>query len=282
MDYGTSDWWFAHYTREVCSSPTLTKAEEKAVARAVVKGCAKARERMIYANIRLVLKLAMGMRRSNHSLYDLLAEGTKGLISAVDRFDPKKETRFSTYAVYWIRQSIRRYIDNNAGPVRTPIHTQQRAARLRRVVANMAQQLSREPTVEELALELGLDSEDVERSLYSGFTSHVSLDAENEDGLTLGEIIPSENVVQPYEKIELDSAKDALMSAVNTLNPMEKIVITRRFGLGGVPRETLDAIGKSESLTRERIRQIQERALRKLRRSGNWPMNMFDELGADT
>lgn len=278
MQHGTNEWWFPQYAREVCSTPLLTKAEELKVARAALKGSEKARERMICSNVRLVVKMALGMRRINYSLYDLLAEGTKGLIVAVDRFDPERGTRFSTYAAYWIRQSIKRYIDNNAGPVRTPIHSQQRASRMRRVANAMAQQIGREPSIEELAVELGMDSEDVERSLDMGFTSHVSLDAENAEGMTLTDVIPGEDNPAPYAKLETDTAKAALLSALNSLSPIERRIICCRYGIGGGSPETLEIIGQTESLTRERIRQIQERALRKLRRAGNWPLEMFNEL----
>lgn len=277
MECATSEWWFKHYSREVCSAALLSPEEEIQTARLIITGCEKARERMICANVRLVLKMAMGMKRQGHSLYDLAAEGTKGLIFAVDRYDPERGVRFATYAVHWIRQSIRRYIENNTGPLRTPVHTQQRAFRLNKVASDMAQRLGHEPTSEELALELGLDSEDVDRILHWR-PSTLPLDSETADGTPLSEIIPEEADSQWFAGSDIEDAKAALVKAIGTLRPQERKIIIRRFGLDGDEPETLDNIGQSENLTRERIRQIQEKALRKLRNAGNWPISMFQEL----
>lgn len=277
MDTETTNWWFKHYSRVVCSSALLSEEEELAVAKLILGGDAKARERMICANMRLVLKIAMQSVYPPHNLYDLAAEGTKGLIDAVDRFDPSRKVRFATYATHWIKQSVRRHIKNNTGPLRTPIHTQQQANRLTRIVDAMTQTLGRKPLTEEIAVELGMDSNDVERIL-NWRPSSIDLDAESSEGFTMGEIIPEANMPSPFAAYESGVIQSALKSAIDSLKETEKEVVIRRFGLDGKDPESLTEIGDRRGLTGERIRQIQEKALRKLRNAGSWPKDMFAEI----
>lgn len=255
------------YLREVGRVKLLTPQEEIELAAKIKKGSAKAREHMIKANLRLVVKMAHEYDGLGLPLLDLISEGNIGLMSAVERFDPRKGAKLATYSSWWIRQSMRRALANQAKTIRLPVHMVDKIYHLRKAELRLQETFGREPTDAEVASELGLTTRQVSSMRVSSLRP-ASLDAPlGEDGSThLGEIVADENAATPYEKLEDRATVEMLREMVGALDPREATVLRFRFGLDGGRERTLDEVGKEFGLTRERIRQLQNIALKKLRK----------------
>jgi RNA polymerase primary sigma factor len=255
------------YMREVGTVGLLTQAEENRLAAKVKKGNAEARELMIRANLRLVVKIARDYEGLGLPLLDIINEGNIGLMSAVERFDPLKGAKLSTYASWWIKQSIRRALANQGKTIRLPVHMVDKIYHMRRVAFQLQEILCREPTDAEVASELGTTAREV-AGMRIAYIRPASLDAPvgDDESSRLADIIRDENAASPYENLEEKTVNQMLSELVERLQPREASVLRFRFGLDGGPERTLDEVGRKFGVTRERIRQLQNLALRKLRR----------------
>jgi RNA polymerase primary sigma factor len=255
------------YLREIGKVPLLTPQEEIQLAARIKKGDKKAREHMIKANLRLVVKIARDYEGIGLPLLDLISEGNIGLMKAVERFDPAKGGKLSTYGSWWIKQSIKRALANQSKTIRLPVHLVDKISKMRRVAMRMQEELGREPTDEELGGELGLTAGRVAQMRLAAIRP-ASLDAPigDEDSNNFSEIVQDENAFTPYENLEEKTVTKMLREMVKTLDPREETILRFRFGLDGGGEKTLEEVGVKFGVTRERIRQIQNIALRKLRR----------------
>jgi RNA polymerase primary sigma factor len=255
------------YLKEIGQVKLLTIDDEIVLAARIKKGDKKAREEMIKANLRLVVKIAHDYENLGLPLLDLISEGNIGLMKAVERFDPSKGGKLSTYAAWWIKQAIKRALANQSKTIRLPVHLVDKIGRMRRVAMRMQEELGREPSDEELAAEIGMSTARVTQLRSVGIRP-TSLDApiSDEDSNTYAEVIPDENAESPYNQLEEDTVNDMLREMVKTLEPREAMILSYRFGLDGGPERTLEDVGAKFEVTRERIRQIQNIALRKLRK----------------
>ncbi|MBI5768089.1 MAG: RNA polymerase sigma factor RpoD/SigA [Verrucomicrobia bacterium] len=257
------------YLQEIGKTPLLTIEEEVQLARRIRRGDKAARDHMISANLRLVVKIAMDYKDFGLPLLDLISEGNIGLIKAVERFDPRKGGKLSTYAAWWIKQSIKRALANQSKTIRLPVHLVDKIAKMRRTAMALTEQLGREPTDEELAVELQIPTSKVAH-LKSVSVRPASLDApigEDGDSSTFGEIVGDENAVSPYEGLRDKNQTMDLHELVDSLDRREAEIIKLRFGLGGRDELTLEEVGKKFHVTRERIRQLEYLALSKMRRA---------------
>lgn len=255
------------YMREVAQVPLLTIEEENALAARIHAGDEAAREHMIRANLRLVVKIAREYEGFGLPLLDLINEGNMGLMKAVERFDPAKGGKLSTYASWWIKQSIRRGIANQAKTIRLPIHAIDKLSKAQRVANDMRETLGRDPEPEELAEALGVKASRL-NEIRTAALRPASLDApigNDEDSSALAEVVKDENTRTPYEQLEEKTLLQMLGHLVEKLGPREKKIIRLRFGLDGRGEKTLEEIGVQFGLTRERIRQLQNEALARLR-----------------
>jgi RNA polymerase primary sigma factor len=255
------------YMREVAEVPLLTIEEENALAARIHAGDEAAREHMIRANLRLVVKIAREYEGFGLPLLDLINEGNMGLMKAVERFDPAKGGKLSTYASWWIKQSIRRGIANQAKTIRLPIHAIDKLSKAQRVANEMREALGREPEPEELAEALGVKTSRL-NEIRTAALRPASLDApmgNDEDSNVLAEVVKDESARTPYEVLEEKTLLGMLGHLVEKLGPREKKIIRMRFGLDGRGEKTLEEIGAQFGLTRERIRQLQNEALARLR-----------------
>lgn len=255
------------YLREIGKVPLLTPEEEIKLAARIKKGDKQAREHMIKANLRLVVKIARDYEGIGLPLLDLISEGNIGLMKAVERFDPSKGGKLSTYGSWWIKQSIKRALANQSKTIRLPVHLVDKISRMRRTAMKLQEELGREPTDEELAEELEISPSRV-RMMQRASIRPASLDAPigNDDSNNFSEIVQDENATSPYEDLEEKTVTDMLRDIVQTLDPRERTILNARFGLDGGPEQTLEEVGHKFGVTRERIRQIQNIALRKLRK----------------
>ncbi|MGR6862306.1 RNA polymerase sigma factor RpoS [Aliivibrio salmonicida] len=254
------------YLGEIGFSPLLTAEEEVYFSRLSLKGDVAARSRMIESNLRLVVKIA---RRYNHrglALLDLVEEGNLGLIRAVEKFDPERGFRFSTYATWWIRQTIERAIMNQTRTIRLPIHVVKELNVYLRAARELSQKLDHEPTPEEIAEKLDKPVSDVSRMLRLNerVTSVDSMVAGESDKALL-DILPDTKNCDPESETQKNDINASLVGWLGQLNPKQKEVVARRFGLLGYETATLEQVGKEIGLTRERVRQIQVEGLRRLR-----------------
>jgi len=252
------------YLSRIGDSPLLTHDEEVYFARLAQKGDAKARARMIESNLRLVVKVARNYLNRGLTLLDLIEEGNLGLIHAVKKFDPERGFRFSTYAIWWIRQNIERAIMNYGRTIRLPIHIIQEINSCLRTSGRLAQSLDHEPRPEEVANALDKPIEEVKRM----FSLHGinSIDRGREDSnRALLDIIPDENNTDPSDQLQHDDISINVEHWLKQLNERQRYVVERRFGLHGHEASTLDEVGNQLALTRERVRQIQIEALSHLR-----------------
>tara|TARA_B100000405_G_scaffold254549_1_gene188705 strand:+ start:110 stop:1021 length:912 start_codon:yes stop_codon:yes gene_type:complete len=256
------------YLRQISTVPLLTVEEEIQLAAKISKGDAKARETMITANLRLVVKIAKEYSNIGLSLLDLINEGNIGLMKAVERFDPTKGGKLSTYASWWIKQSIKRALANQSKTIRLPVHMVDRVTQIRRCSLQLAEKLGREPTDDELAAEMNLPVARI-TLLKSVSRKPASLDSPlgEEDGATLGEIVPDEKSSNPYETLQSKSLVGDVNRVLSQLEPREADIIRLRFGLEGLDPLTLEEVGEKIGVTRERVRQLQEQALRQLRKN---------------
>jgi len=257
------------YLQEIGKTALLTVDEEIALAKRIRRGDKAARDHMIQANLRLVVKIAMDYKDFGLPLLDLISEGNIGLIKAVERFDPRKGGKLSTYAAWWIKQSIKRALANQSKTIRLPVHLVDKISKMRRTAMQLTEQLGREPTDEELAAELQIPTSKVAH-LKSVSVRPASLDApigEEGDSATFGEIVGDDNAVSPYEGLREKNLNTDLSAMVNSLDKREAEIIKLRFGLEGREELTLEEVGKKFHVTRERIRQLEYLALTKMRKA---------------
>ena len=253
------------YLKEIGRVPLLTAAEETDLAKRVERGDQKARERLINSNLRLVVSIAKKYVGRGLSLLDLIEEGNIGLMRAVEKFDYRKGFKFSTYATWWIRQAITRAIADQARTIRIPVHMVETINRFIRVSRMLMQELGREPTPEEIAVEMEIEPEKV-REIIKVSQQPTSLEAPvgEEKDSTLGDFIPDEEI-RPEDQASVELLKSHLSEVLDTLNDREKKVLKLRFGLEDGRQRTLEEVGREFGVTRERIRQIEAKALTKLR-----------------
>ena len=256
------------YLQQISVIPLITVKEEVELADLIKKGDGKAREKMITANLRLVVKIAQQYSNIGLSLLDLINEGNIGLMKAVERFDPTKGGKLSTYAAWWIKQSIKRALANQSKTIRLPVHMVDRVMQMRRTASELGERLGRDPTDDELASEMNLPVARVSL-LKSVSKKPASLDSPLGEGetSTLGEVVPDNNARNPFEKLEKKSLIGDVNLVLSKLEPREADIIRLRFGLEGRDPMTLEEVGAKIGVTRERVRQLQEQSLRLLRKN---------------
>jgi len=256
------------YLREISQVPLLTPAEEIKLAAQIKRGNKRAREKMIKANLRLVVKIAHDFSTFGLPLLDLISEGNIGLMKAVERFDPKKGGKLSTYASWWIKQSIKRALANQSKTIRLPVHLVDKIGKIRRVANRMTEELGREPTSEELAEELGLAVAKVTH-LKNVAVRPASLDAKisADDETPFGDLVGDERAEDPFAALRDKDLRDEIVDLLDVLDARERKIISYRFGLDGSRERTLEEVGRKFGVTRERIRQLQNIALLKMRKA---------------
>jgi len=256
------------YLREIGRFPLLTPQQEIELAKKIRMGDTAARERMINANLRLVVTIARDYTNLGLPLLDLISEGNIGLTKAVERFEPTKGAKLSTYAMWWIKQSIKRALANQSKTIRLPVHLADKVAKVRRVSLQMSDELGREPTDDELGQEIGIDSDKITRLKSVGIRP-ASIDAPiaDNDSTEFAEVISDDEAQTPFELLRDKNLLGEVEGLLEVLDPREKKIISQRFGLDGGKPKTLEDVGKNFGITRERIRQLQNNALTKLRRT---------------
>lgn len=253
------------YLREINETSLLTAADEKELAGQIAAGDVMARDRMVRANLRLVVNIARGYTGKGLGLQDLIEEGNLGLLRAVEGFDPNMGTRFSTYASYWIKQSIKRALINSAKTIRIPAYMVELLSKWRRATARLTEELDRTPTNEEVARVLGLPKKKlpiIRKAIRINNSTPQSDQADG--GWTLGEMVEDERLKAPDECMQDHDILRHAMELLGDLDDRDSAVLKMRFGLGGADPMTLKEIGASLGLTRERVRQIETEALRRL------------------
>jgi RNA polymerase primary sigma factor len=256
------------YLREINETALLTADDEKELSNRISDGDAAARDRMVRANLRLVVNIARGYTGKGLPLQDLIEEGNLGLLRAVEGFDPNMNTRFSTYASYWIKQSIKRALVNSAKTIRIPAYMVELLSKWRRASAKLTEELNRTPTPEDIARELGIPKKKL-RIVKKAITLYnATPQAEQEDsGLTLGDIVPDERTRGPEDELINSDNLVHVSRLLDEMEPREATILRMRFGLDDSEPQTLKEIGEALGLTRERVRQIESEALRRLYRS---------------
>jgi len=258
------------YLREIGKIPLLSAEEELELAQKVVAGDKKAKDKMAEANMRLVVSIAKRYSGRGLDFLDLIQEGNTGLLRAVEKFDPDKGFKFSTYATWWIRQAITRAIADQARTIRIPVHMVETINKLLRTQRRMTQELNREPTIEELAKELEMEPDKVEYVIkikqdITSLDAGVGRDGEDEDSV-LGDFIEDEDSETPEQSATSQLLKEQVQSILSTLSDREQKIVKMRFGLENGKSHTLEEVGQEFAVTRERIRQIEAKALAKLRK----------------
>ncbi len=254
------------YLNEIGFSPLLSAEEEVYFARKALKGCEASRKRMIESNLRLVVKISRRYVNRGLALLDLIEEGNLGLIRAVEKFDPERGFRFSTYATWWIRQTIERAIMNQTRTIRLPIHVVKELNVYLRAARELSQKLDHEPTAEEIAKLLDKPVEDVERMLkLNERVTSMDVPIGNSSEKTLSDTVPDQNMSDPSALLQDSDLCHSIDNWLGELTEKQREVIARRFGLRGFEMSTLEEVGREIGLTRERVRQIQVEALKRLR-----------------
>jgi RNA polymerase primary sigma factor len=271
------------YLREIVQVPLLTPQQEIDLAARIRKGDREARALMIKANLRLVVKIAHDYANLGLPLLDLISEGNIGLMKAVERFDPAKGGKLSTYAAWWIKQSIKRALANQSKTIRLPVHMVDKISKMRRVSLQMSDELGREPTDEELAEEIGISSRKVS-DLKAASIRPSSLDApiNDDNAIELGETVEDENAHTPFKLLSDKNLRDQVDDLLEVLDHRERRIILQRFALEGGRPKTLEEVGKKFGVTRERIRQLQNIALAKMRRALSKKESPKDQCDSDT
>lgn len=255
------------YLKDIGQYELLTAEKEVELAQAAQAGDKKARVDLINSNLRLVVSIAKKYNKNTSmSFLDLIQEGNLGLMKAVDKYDIAQGYRFSTYATWWIRQSISRAIINQSGTIRIPAHMTDITKKVSKSSQKLQIELDREPTEEEIAEDLGVPVEKV-KDVFHLARSPLSLDNTigDDEESCVGDLIADNNAINPNDVIEAEDKKDAIEKVLNTLTPKEKEIIILRFGLKDGRSHTLEEVGQTFDVTKERIRQIEDKALRKLR-----------------
>ncbi len=254
------------YLKEIGKIPLLSAEEELALAKRIVEGDEEAKKRMVEANLRLVVSVAKHYLGRGMQLLDLVQEGNMGLLKAVEKFDYTKGYKFSTYATWWIRQSITRAVADQARTIRIPVHMVETINRVSRTSRALVQELGREPTLREISEQLGISEEKIAEVMKIA-QDPVSLETPvgEEDDSHLGDFIPDSEVTAPAETASYNMLRQQLAEVMKTLSPRECKVLRLRFGLEDGRAHTLEEVGREFDVTRERVRQIEAKALRKLR-----------------
>ena len=258
------------YLREIGKIPLLSNEEEVDLAYRIVKGEKKAKDKMVEANMRLVVSIAKRYSGRGLDFLDLIQEGNTGLLRAVEKFDPDKGFKFSTYATWWIRQAITRAIADQARTIRIPVHMVETINKVLRATRKLTNELNREPSVEEIAKEMGMEPEKVDYVMkikqdIASLDATVGRDGDDEDSV-LGDFIEDEGRVSPEDAAAAQMLKEQIAEILSSLSEREQKVVKLRFGIGGGRPHTLEEVGAEFSVTRERIRQIEAKALSKLRK----------------
>ncbi|WP_406666504.1 RNA polymerase sigma factor RpoS [Gallaecimonas sp. GXIMD1310] len=254
------------YLSEIGFSPLLSAEEEVFFSRKALRGCEASRKRMIESNLRLVVKIARRYNNRGMALLDLIEEGNLGLIRAVEKFDPERGFRFSTYATWWIRQTIERAIMNQTRTIRLPIHVVKELNVYLRTARELAQKLDHEPTVEDIASKLEKSVDDVAKMLrLNERISSVDTPIGGDSDKALLDVIADEKEGGPEFRLQDSDIRNSLLKWLDELTDKQREVLARRFGLLGYEPATLEEVGREIGLTRERVRQIQVEALRRLR-----------------
>jgi RNA polymerase primary sigma factor len=256
------------YLREIGKTDLLTPDQEVELAERIKRGDPEARSHMIRANLRLVVKIAQDYANYGLPLLDLISEGNIGLMKAVERFDPNKGGKLSTYAAWWIKQSIKRALSNQSKSIRLPIHIVQELARMKKAEVRLESELGRPATDVELAGELESDVDDIRRWREAAAVGATSLDApigNDPESNRIADVIADESAVMPWAGVSESSNAELMRELVSSLNSREQVILNQRFALEGGDPRTLEEIGADFGLTRERIRQLEAAALRKLR-----------------
>ena len=263
------------YLREIGKIPLLTAEEEFELAQKIINGTEKekkkAKDKMAESNMRLVVSIAKRYSGRGLDFLDLIQEGNTGLLRAVEKFDPDKGFKFSTYATWWIRQAITRAIADQARTIRIPVHMVETINKVLRTQRRLTQELNREPTTEEIAKAMGMEPEKIEYVMkikqdIASLDASVGRDGEDDDS-SLGDFIEDEDRVSPEDSAATQLLKEQIASILQTLTDREQKIIKMRFGIGGGKSHTLEEVGAEFSVTRERIRQIEAKALTKLRKN---------------
>ena len=256
------------YLREIGRIPLLTPEEEIELAARIKRGDRNARALMIKSNLRLVVTIGQDYANLGLPLPDVISEGNIGLMTAVDRFDPTKGAKLSTYASWWIRQAIKRALSNQAKTIRLPVHLGDKILKMRRVALQMSEELGRAPTDDELAEEIGIASEKISQ-LKTVSIRPASLDApvSEDEPAQFGENVADEGAGTPFELLRDKDLQTEVGGLLEELDEREKKIISQRFGFEGGKRRTLQEIGRRLGVSRERIRQLENIALTKLRRA---------------
>ncbi len=259
------------YLREIGKIPLLTPEEEAELADRIVKGDKAAKDKMVESNMRLVVSIAKRYGGRGLDFLDLIQEGNTGLLRAVDKFDPAKGFKFSTYATWWVRQAITRAIADQARTIRIPVHMVETINKVLRTTRKLTTELNREPTNEEIAEELGMEPEKVDYVMrikqdIASLDASVGREGDDEDSV-LGDFVEDEERDSPEDSAANQILKEQLSEIIATLTDREQKIIRLRFGIGGGRPHTLEEVGAEFDVTRERIRQIEAKALSKLRKN---------------
>lgn len=254
------------YLNEISQYNLLSKEDEVRYAKAAANGSQEAKDALINHNLRLVVSIAKKYMGRGLTLPDLIQEGNFGLIKATEKYDVDKGFRFSTYATYWIKQSISRAVMDQTRNIRIPIHVIELISKIKKAERDFQQSYNREPKEADVAAVLGLDVKKIKEA-YSWMKDTSSLDVVvgDDEDTTVGSFIEDESVADSFMNIEDDERKEAVQNILNTLNDREQLIIKNRFGIGMNRAKTLDEIGTELGLSRERVRQIEAAALKKLR-----------------
>ena len=254
------------YLQEIGQINLLTPEQEVQLAKRIAEGDKQARDMMIRANLRLVVKIANDYSNYGLPLNDLISEGNIGLIKAVERFDPGRGAKLSTYAAWWIKQSIKRALANQSKAIRLPVHLVDKIAKMRRVISQLTDELEREPTDEEVGIVLGIPVNKVAH-LKSVSVRPASLDAPvgEDEGTSFGDLIGDEQALNPFENLREKSFTSDISDMLEQLDEREEKIIRLRFGLDGDSPKTLEEVGSIFDITRERVRQLQNMAIKKMR-----------------
>ena len=254
------------YLREIGQVKLITPKEEIILAKRIKKGNRKAREQMITANLRLVVKIARDYEGLGLPLLDLINEGNIGLMKGVERFNPRKGAKLSTYASWWIKQSIMRALANQSKTIRLPVHVVDKVAHIRKAEVKLRDAFNREPTDQEVANHLGLDPRRIQQ-YRDASKAPISLDAPigADEPQRISEVVADPNAAAPFDRLVRENDTELVQQVLATLTPRENKILAMRFGLDDGKPKTLEEIGEQMGVTRERIRQIQEEALKKMR-----------------
>ena len=259
------------YLREIGKIPLLTPEEEADLAQRIIKGDKKAKDKMVESNMRLVVSIAKRYGGRGLDFLDLIQEGNTGLLRAVEKFDPDKGFKFSTYATWWVRQAITRAIADQARTIRIPVHMVETINKVLRTSRKLTSELNREPTNEEIAKELDMEPEKIDYVMrikqdIASLDASVGRDGDDEDSV-LGDFVEDEERASPEDSAANQILKEQLSEIIATLTDREQKIIRLRFGIGGGRPHTLEEVGAEFDVTRERIRQIEAKALSKLRKN---------------